>query len=193
MLPNIIFECKISRGSSSLDVTYTIKNEGATALGAFNRLHATAVDGESHFSPDTVFVELDGDTLHLMKMALPIPRGLQISAYVMPHASSVPAGQSFTETFVVALPAKERHPFKRALTRGEVTPVKPATAKRVRVTIGVFLVGPEFRLVAEHPAYPDVLTAQPPAPARAGQVLLSQDIALNIEVPVLEYQGFPWT
>jgi hypothetical protein len=193
MASNIVFSCSMNKKPTSIEVSYTITNNGSQDLGAFNRLQGIGVDGGLFFSANNVFVDLEGDTLHLMKMALPIPQGLQIAAYIPPHVSRIPAGESFTETFVLALPARVAQPFKRALIRGQVAAVTPASATKARVTIGVFPVLPELRLLAEQPAYPDVLTVQPPGPALEGQELLSQAFSLDPEASVLDYQGFPWS
>ena len=70
--------------------------------------------------------------------------------------------------------------------------MKPATAHACEIVIGVFPCTPAVRLVAEHPAFPDVLTASPPAAALAGQVTLEQRLSLSADVPMLDYVGFPW-
>ena len=192
MLDEISFDAGLIQRATELEVTYTIKNDRTEDIGVFNRLQGIAIDGGLDFSPDAVFTDLEGGVLRMMKMALPIPKGLQISAYTPPHSSLVRAGDSIRETFVLRLPVRVRHPFKRALVRGEVAAVKPATAHACEIVIGVFPCTPAVRLVAEHPAFPDVLTASPPAAALAGQVTLEQRLSLSADVPMLDYVGFPW-
>lgn len=191
MTPSISFQCSIARTAAAITITYTIKNDCPHALGVFNKLRSIAVDGALDFSPNNVYVELEGETLRFLKQALPIPPGLTMAAYVPPYASLLEKGKSLTETFSVPIPVLARHPFKRVLLSGEVVPIEPRTAGKLEVTIGVFpLVG--CHLAAEHPAFPDVRTAAPPDPAVTGQELLSAAFALTPNVDVLDYKGFPW-
>lgn len=116
----------------------------AAWIGRVDRLQGIAVDGGLDFTPDAVFVDLEEGLLRLSKMALPVPKGLSISAYIPPHASRVPAGESRTET-LVRLPAKVRQPFKRALIEGEVRAEKPEKARAVESPLGVFPAGADAR------------------------------------------------
>jgi hypothetical protein len=191
MLEKISFDCRFTERADALEVTYTIKNDSDEDLGVFNHLQGIATDGGLDFSPNSVFVDIEGDLLRLLKMALPIPPGLRITAYIPPHASLLPAGEVLTEVFTVPIPVKVRQPFKRAMIKGEVVPIKLTSAKRAEVTIGVFPAA-GTRLVAEHPAFPEVRTAAPPDPAVRGQVTLSAGFTFSREVPVLDYVGFPW-
>lgn len=192
MLDDVTLDGRLTERPGELEVTYTITNDGSVDLGVFNRLQGIAVDGGLDFTPDAVFVDLEEGLLRLSKMALPVPKGLSISAYIPPHASRVPAGESRTETFVVRLPAKVRQPFKRALIKGEVRAEKPENARAVELSLGVFPAGADVRLVAEHPAFPDVLTVITPGPALAGQVALTRRFTLTAEIDVLDYVGHPW-
>jgi hypothetical protein len=191
MTPSISFQCSIVRSAAAITVTYTIKNDRPHDLGVFNKLRAIAVDGALDFSPNNVYVDLEGESLRFLKQALPIPPGLKMAAYVPPYASLLEKGKSLTETFSVPIPVLVRHPFKRALVAGEVIPVEPRSAAKLEVQIGVFpLVG--CHLAAEHPAFPDVMTAAPPDPAVTGQELLVASFDLTPGVAVLDYKGFPW-
>ncbi|MEO7328775.1 MAG: hypothetical protein ABI193_09375 [Minicystis sp.] len=192
MAPPVSFKCSLSRTPAAIVVTYTITNDRAHDLGVFNKLRSIAVDGALDFSPDNVYVDLEGETLRFLKEALPIPPGLKMAAYLPPYAALLRKGASLTETFVVPIPIAVRHPFKRALISGEVIPVEPRIARRLEVEIGVFsLVG--CHLAPEHPAFPEAMTVVPPDPAVTGQELLSAAFSLTPEVAVLDYKGFPWS
>jgi hypothetical protein len=193
MLDKLTLDARLTQRPSEIEVTYTITNGRDEDVGVFNRLQGIGVDGGLMFSPDAVFVDLEGSLLRLSKMALPVPKGLRITAYTPPFASRVPAGESFTETFVLKIPVKVQQPFKRALIQGEVAAVKPETAKECELSLGVFPCSDGVRLVSEHPAYPDVLTAVPPDPAVKQQVVIAQRLALSADVAVLDYVGFPWS
>jgi hypothetical protein len=193
LLPSKVeFTCRIARTEAALSVSYRIENRTDEELGAWNRIRAGRPDGTHDFSPDVVYVDLEGDVLHLRKMALPIPPGLKITAYVAPNASRIPAGGVLEETFTVAIPIRVMHPFKRMLVMGEVVADKPASASRAVVTIGVFVVGTDTRLISEHPAFPDVLSAFPVGPALSRQQLLSAEFPLDPPVAVLDYRGVEW-
>lgn len=186
------FTCKASITGGVLEVTYTIDNRTAGELGAFNRIKSVRIDGTLDWSPDNVYVDLEGDTLNLRKMALPIPPNLSISAYTPPKCSRIPAGATFTETVRAAIPVRVCHPFKRALLHGTVVPDAPAKAKKAAFHLGVFPAGDGVRLVAENPAFPDVMTAVPPDPALAGQQVVTSEFLLDPPLDVLDYRVVPW-
>ncbi len=190
-MDNLSFECKLTQRSDSLVVEYTIKNDRQEDLGVFNWITGTAIDGGYQYTPDNVYRELKGDVLVLEKIALPIPPGLRMAAYIPPHASRLRAGESLTETVTVPIPIEVRQPYLRALVGGEVAPRKPVMIREVEVVIGVFPLA-DCGLVPDHPAFPDVMTAVPPAPAVDGQVKLGARFTLGSAVEVLDYVGFPW-
>ncbi|MFO0591952.1 MAG: hypothetical protein U0441_30680 [Polyangiaceae bacterium] len=193
-MDNISFDCKLTQKPDALVVEYTIKNERSEDIGVFNRISGTAIDGARDFSPNNVYREIEGEVLKLQHIALPIPPGLRMAAYVPPHATRIAAGKSVTETFVVPVPVAVRQPYLRAKVSGaggEVIPAKPVTLREVDVVIGIFPLT-ETGLVAEHPAFPDVLTVQPPYPALSGQVKLGARFTLDPAVTVLDYELFPW-
>jgi hypothetical protein len=190
-MDNLSFDCKVTQRSDSLVVEYTIKNDRPEDLGVFNRITGTAIDGAQHYSPDSVYREIQGGVLVLEKIALPIPPGLRMAAYIPPHASRLRAGESLTETFTVPLPIEVRQPYLRALVGGEVIPKKPVMIREVEVVIGVFPLV-DCGLTPDHPAFPDVMTALPPAPAVDGQVKLGARFSLGSAIEVLDYVGFPW-
>lgn len=192
MLSDVSFQCSVTPGDAALTVTYTLRNESDEELGVFNRIEGIATDGGVDFSPDRVYVELDGEVLRFMHQALHTPKGLTMTAYTPPNVSHLPARSTLVETFTVPIPVKVRHPYKRVLIRGEVIPAEPRTAQRVEVSVGVFPLGDECQLEPEHPAYPEVYTATPPDPAVRGQVILSAGFDLAAPVAVLDYKGFPW-
>jgi hypothetical protein len=188
----VVFDCKVTHTGSALEVTYVIENRTDADLGVFNRLRALRPDGTTDFSPDIVYADLEADAIHLRKMALPIPKGLQVGAYVPPNASKIGAGDLLKETFTVPIPIRVCHPFKKAMVKGEVVADKLESAGKVVVSIGVFPLGADCRLIQEHPAFPDVLSAFPPHPALSRQVVLSQDFLLDPPLAVLDYRGVDW-
>lgn len=193
-MDKITFDCKLTQKPDALVVEYTITNERDVDFGVFNRITGTAIDGARDYSPNNVYREIQGAVLLLEKIALPIPQGLRMAAYVPPHASRLSAGKTLTETFTVPVPVLVRQPYLRAKAAGvggEVIPSRPVTLSEAEVVIGIFPLA-ETGLVAEHPAFPDVLTPQPPHPAVAGQIKLGARFKLDAPIEVLDYEVFPW-
>jgi hypothetical protein len=192
MTLDVRFSCNLVRETDALIVSYGIDNRSSMDIGAFDRQRVTRLDGTNDFSDDLVYADLEGSDLHLRKMALPLLAGLQISAYVPPNASLIPAETKRDVTFRVPVPVRMCHPFKRALLRGEVIADVPAEAHSVIVEIGIFICGGSCRFESEHPAFPEVLSVIPPGPALASQSVLSQRFPLDRPLPVLDYRGVPW-
>ncbi len=193
MIDHVAFECSSTQRGGEIEITYSIKNGRGDALGVFNKISAVAIDGGLDFSPNHVYREITQGVLHLMKRALPLPPGLQVTGPLAPHASRVAPGETLTETFVVRLPVEVRQRFKFLTMRGEVRPCKPMVAREIELSIGVFPCTEEVRAVAEHPAFPEVLTLFKPAAAIAAQTVLSRRIPLRAAIAVLDYEAFPWS
>ena len=184
---------KVAVTPAALEIVATLSNRGPADVGVFNRIPVTRGDGTMSVSPDVAYVELEGDTLLVRKMALPVPEGLTLAAYVPPYASRLAPGQVLTETIRLPRPVKVMQTFRRALigTGGEVVTDRPGSARTVTVAYGLFpLAG--VRLVPENPAHPEALTALPAGPAVTGQRVLSFSATLVEPIAVLDYRVVPW-
>lgn len=186
------FQCSLKPSPAAIQISYTIHNGGVHDVGIFNRIQRVHPDGTISFDADTAYVELSGGVLFVSKMALPIPPGLNMAAYVPPHASRVAAGSAFTETISLLLPIKVMHPFRRAMLKGQVVADVPASATAVEFRVGAFPCDEQCRLVADNPAHPEALAVSPPGPAVARQELLSQRFSLREPIVVLDYRAVPW-
>src|SRR5205085_7161155 len=80
-------EFKAETTVSGLRVSYFLITDSQTAVGVFNRLMAVASDGTRNFSPENIYIELENSELHLRKMALTPPEGLQMTVRPLPHES----------------------------------------------------------------------------------------------------------
>jgi hypothetical protein len=191
----IQLDCKLDVMPSALVLAWQVTNHEPYEVGLFNRIKSVVPDGTHRFSADTAWVELDASgALLVEKRALPIPAGLGMAAYVPPNCSRLIAGGVYEETLRLPLPVPEMQPFKRALllgpTPGEAVADMPARASRVVFRVGAFPVGGGVRLVAEHPAFPDVWSATPSAVAR--QEILVRSFDLLQPVTALAYRVAPW-
>jgi hypothetical protein len=191
--PAFDFSCQLSASAQYLSIDYSLRNRGAVGIGLFNQITGVRIDGAIETSPDLAYIELEGGTLVISKLALPIPAGLHIAAYVPPFASSLAPGQTFSERVRVFLPARVTQPFRRALVRGQVVADKPAQARSLRFALGVFTLEDSLQLISENPAWPKLLTAFPPGKAVPRQQVLTKEFELQTAVPVLDYRGAPWT
>ncbi len=192
----VSFGCTLVLGPASLELSYVVTNHERQDIGIFNWIRATRADGTLDFQAEAPYVELTDDTLLVRKMALPVPPGLQVTAYVPPPASRIGANKSFSERLVLPIPVKVMQPLRAALVglkaAGQVVADSPAKAQKLRLEVGVFPIDDQCRLEAENPAHPKVLTALPPGPAIARQQVLSFDKALGKPVDVLDYKAYPW-
>lgn len=192
MNPKVDAQCTLALEPAALVVTYSIENEEDRDLGVFNRIPASRLDATSDFSPNHAYVDLEGGVLGVRQMALPVPKGLHVAAYSMPFATRIEPGKRLQETIRLPRPVRVCHPFKRALLKGEVVADTKAEATSVRVEIGIFLTGDDCRLIQEHPAFPDVLSASPPGPARLKQISLVWTFDLQAPLDVLDYRVASW-
>lgn len=187
------FDCTYNITPHHLEVRGVLANQGREDVGIFNQIRTTLPDGTTLFSPDVAYVELEEGTLLVRKMALPIPQGLNMAAYIPPLTSRLAAGSSHRETGRLPIPVKVMQPFRRALLDGQVTAARPAEAQELTVSFGVFTIEGTLQLVARDPAHLDAYTVVPPGPAVDGQEVLSQSFRLKSPLPVLDYLSVPWT
>jgi len=190
--PALDFQATLVERGVTLSIEYTVKNQTANDIGLFNRITAVRPDGTLLLSSDLAYVELQDELLLVRKLALPIPEGLRMAAYVPPYVSRVAAEELFVEHFSLTLPARVMQPFKRALLQGQVAADKPAVAKAVRLEIGYFALDSSAQLSMSNPAYPQLFSAMPPGVAVSRQHVFSRDFALRQAVPVLDYRAVPW-
>jgi len=193
---DVAFTCSLSRSDQSLELAYTIDNREAYELGLFNRIAWPRPDGTIAFSPDLAYVELEGGRLLVSQRALPIPEGLRMAAYVPPNVSRIAAHSRVSVRIVLPIAVTVMQPFQaaklRLAQRGEVVADQPATARSLRLEVGIFPVDAHCKLVAEHPAHPDVFSVLPPGPAIEHQQLLVFDAPLDPPLPVSSYRVEPW-
>lgn len=193
---NVTMTATLALRREALEIAYTIDNREPHEIGVFNWIPATRPDGTLAYWRRTAYVELVQDILLVRKMALPIPEHLGMAAYIPPDASRIAARSVFVERVVLDVPVLVMQPFRAAVIGaeaiGEVVADRPATARLLRLEIGVFPLDEHCRLESEHPAHRLVLSAAPSDPAIRRQQVLKFDARLDRAVDVLDYRAAPW-
>ena len=188
----IDFDCSLRASADALEITYSLRNLGPFEFGVFNRIRSVGPDGAPIFSADTIYLEIDAGVLRAQKVALPVPRGLQMAARSPPHVSRLMPMGLLTEIVVIPTPVKEMQPYKRALFSGQAVADVPGEFVSAIVSVGVFRVDAGCRLAAENPAHPTVLTAVDAGIAVARQQVLTKTIPLGSPIPARLYRAVPW-
>lgn len=190
------FRASLAPRSDALDITYVIENRGKHDLGIFKWIPWPRPDGTVVYPSSLAYVELVGPVVLLRKMALPVPPSLQIRELVAPKATRIPAGTTFSERIFLNVPVTVMQPFRAAALRleraADVVADAPAKARLLRLEIGVFPLDERTRLVAEHPAHPQVLTVFPPGAGISSQQSLVFDTGLDRPIRVHDYRAVPW-
>ena len=179
-----------------LKVAYAIRNLTGGDLGIFNCIPFVGASGIAIFLPSTVYVDVEGETLHLSKFVLPVPEELKMSARPVPNVSRLNPAAEFVESFALSLPLPAYNPLKRAQIAGsapssEIAAVAPVQVTSIRLSIGVFAAPRGLEFVPASPDAPDIFRLWPPGPAIDGQVVLSQTVALASSITVLDYAAIP--
>jgi hypothetical protein len=192
----VTLDCTIQVEAPALRVAYTLKNEMDTEVGVFNRLPTVRLDGTLQVLPENVYVDLEGITLHVKKLDLPVPKTLSVTVRLTPFVTRLPPRQAFQEEFRLHIPVAVCEPYRRALLTGtapgaDVVACKPAKAEIVTFSLGAFPVDKDIRFVSLAPALPGTFQVWPPGVAAARQVVLERTVRLASPLPVLDYQAVP--
>jgi hypothetical protein len=188
--------CVLALHADRLEVRYRIDNRRKDAAAVLDRIPSQDIDGAVEYDRDDVYVDLQGEVLRLTKGAL-LVREVFPGVYDYPDARLVASGASLADTFVVPIPVKVRIPYKK-LGRGETIAAKKAVAREVGVAVGVVPADAGCELSRNHPAYPDAVSVRGEVfePGGGllllGQTMLSVRFELGEELPVLDYESFPW-
>lgn len=179
-------------GAGALALDYTFTNHDAAPVCLYNRLSVVSADGSSsHVDPNAAYVELEGQSLHVRKMVLSLPPGLQAAERLTPHLCKVEPGASFHERLSFPLPVKVEQPYRLALAQSRapsghrVSASRAASATELVFSLGAVLLAAGERLIEVEPG---VHRIWPPGPAVDRQVVLLQRIDCSAQpVAVLDY------
>lgn len=204
----LTFTADVKATATELNVEYTVKNDGDGDVLLLNRIATTDVDDCAAYLPGNVYVDLDGDTLRLAKMALALPDGVNLKKRSVPEVTLVSSKQSFTERFSVPLPARIRNPMLKALIddklymaiKGnpaelakmgkEVLDREKKQFSRVKLVIAYAPVKPEYHLEPVSNADLDVLRVWPHPDQE--QLLFEKSFDLPGPRAALDYKRYPW-
>jgi len=204
----LTFTADVKATATELTVEYTVKNDGDGDVLLINRIATTDVDDYAVYLPGSVYVDLDGDTLRLAKMALALPSGVNLNKRYVPEVTRVSAKQSFTERFAVPLPARARNPMLKASIdqkfymsiKGDAEAVarmgKDLLARekkpfsKVKLVIAYAPVKPEYHLEPVSDADPDIFRVWPHPDQ--DQMLFEKTFDLPGSHEALDYKRYPW-
>jgi hypothetical protein len=188
--------CTLTREERRLVVQYRIDNHRHEEIAVLDQLPTRDIDGAPEYLPESVFVSLESETVHLIKGSV-LLRNVFPYVYDYPDARLVAAGASVSETFAVPLPVEVKVRYKHA-GKGEQANRRKAVAREVALSIGVVPTGAGCRFAREKPEYPEVVSVYGNVFEPGGglqltcQTMISARFALDEDLPVLDYQGFPW-
>jgi hypothetical protein len=145
-------ECKFERGPAGLKLGYALTNQSAVDVGALLWIPAIQPDHSSVFTPDSAYIELDGSTLHVRKMMLPLPKGTQVAERPIPFVSIIKAGQKLMQVMKLPVPVPVNHPFRQAALGlrnpgADILPAEPRSADALVLSIGIFAVAPNMKVI----------------------------------------------
>jgi hypothetical protein len=185
--------CTLRLEPAAIRLSYALKNGSGAPVGLFNRIQGVHLDGRLNLSADVVYVDFMDGVVELAKRVLSVPDGLKVNELLMPRVTRLEAGQEFKEDFVVSVPIAVNQPYRRALLRGknpagDVVADKPVQAHTVLLSLGVFPITGEMRLMPVSPAYPKIFSVWPPGLAVDGQVVLTHRAKLAVPLAVHDYR-----
>jgi hypothetical protein len=189
----ISFSCEIKRVKTGLTVTYAIRNDSAGDIGLFNRIPTIENYRETGFRPENTYIDFQGSSLLLRKMALPLPSGVRMTVRPVPYVTRVGNGQTYREEMTFSEPISVDDPMRRAsIAAASPGRVVKATRRREAASIifslGYFRGDPGVRFDAVSPQYPDIYRVWPPGPPVDRQQILTKTVSLSPPVTVMDYE-----
>lgn len=189
------FGSSLVRHPDHLEVRYRIENTGKEEIAVLDQLGTRGIGEEYEYSPHHVYVELDGEVVHLVKGALSVPPGAspREPPYGRPDARVVAPGESIEETFVVPVPVKVRNPYRRDMPPGPRFATKRAVARAVVVAVGIVPRSGATFFERSHPAHPHAVSVirLPLEPVERWQTMASKRFDLDEDLAVLDYETLP--
>ena len=177
-----------------LQVRWRLRNTGNVDLGLFARL--PDADPARSYAPDLFYVDIVAEVLHLRKMVLPVPPGLQMAERQPPGVTILRAGTEEQGAVGLAQPVRVWNPYRQAVMVGQaggkpVAATRPHRVVELAVSFGVFTLVPEERLMPLSPDHPEVYRLWPPGPAMQRQVVLTDHLPLPHAATALDYETQP--
>ncbi|MBR0652161.1 hypothetical protein GXW78_21075 [Roseomonas terrae] len=177
-----------------LRIRWRLRNVGGVDLGVFARL--PDADPARSYAPELFYIDVVADVLHLRKMVLPVPPGLQMAERQPPGVVILRVGAEEQGSLTLAQPVPVWNPYRHAVMVGEARgkPVAPTLPRRVTelaVSFGLFNLLPEEKVFPLSPDRPEVVRLWPPGASMQRQVVLTDHIALPQPVVAFDYETQP--
>lgn len=193
-LDDVTLSSTVVRHPERIEVHYVVTNHRSARLAVLNRLFGTAPDGGRDYSPNHVYVELDRDTLHLIKGALDTS-GSFVEFNPDPGVHLLEPGSKLEDRVIVPIPVKVRQPFQRVHSGpGRAIASKKALAHALVISVGVLPVDSRSGFYVDDSTRPDFLRVYPidqSGSVREYQTMLSTRFSLEADLPVLDYVAIP--
>lgn len=111
--PGLGFRVEAVARDYHLHVRYVVRNDAARDVYLLNRLFRAS---PPDFGPDIAYVEFDRPdrVVVVSKRIADVPPGMNPTSLVVPYVTPVRVGQTFTETFKLALPLRVILEYGRA-------------------------------------------------------------------------------
>jgi hypothetical protein len=189
---------EIQREQGSLLLTITATNTGDAELGLLNRVVEPGPSGRPSYDPSNAYIDIEsvGDSaLHVRKLVLPVPRGLQVGELIIPGITRLGPRASSRDQVRLPLPVPVFNPFRKALIRLKTPGATDVVASAKRIvdklvfSQGFFEIPPDARLIPVSADPPDVFRIHPPGIATQRQVVAVAEAALEEPVEALDYEA----
>jgi len=188
----ISFSCEIQRVKTGLTVNYVVRNDSAGDIGLFNRIPTIENYRETGFRPENTYIDLQGSTLLLRRMALPLPSGVNMTIRPIPYVTRVAKGQSYREELMFSEPISVDDPMRRAVlaktSPGRVPVPRRRQAESATLSLGIFQIDAEVRLTSVSAQYPDIYTVWPPGPPVDKQQILTKTVSFSPPLTIIDYE-----
>ncbi len=178
--------------SRAVVVDYQLTYHGDGTIGVFDRVPSVATDGTSYLLPNTAYVDPEGHVLHLKKLVLDKPEGLQMVGQIVPGVVILHAGEVLAEQVQLPVPIPANNPNRLAAQVNAAGgkpfhTTAPFEATSVRLSLGVFRYDASEKLIELSPAFPGVYRLWPPGPSVDRQEVVSASAPLVPPVTMLDY------
>jgi hypothetical protein len=185
-------ECKFERKPDSFRLGYSLQNDSAGDVAALLWIPALQPDHTTKFTPDSAYVEWDAGALHIRKLMLTPPAGMQAAERPIPFLSIIKAKQKLMQVMTLAVPTPVHHPFRQAVlgrAHGgmDIVPAEPRLANLLTLSIGIFPVASGMKVI---PVQADLGIVRC-WPFPTSQQILTWQTPLAPPLAVLDYRAVP--
>jgi hypothetical protein len=186
---DVSLNCQIEQNPASLIIRWTVSNRGPMDIGIFNRVRTREGD-VWRTDKNTAYFDLDGDTLVMQRLILPIPNGLSIYARIVPGVMRVAAHADYSETAELVQPIEAYQPYREALLNSwnsdrDVTVDAERKANNIKFALGYLVINPDLKLIPLSAEKPDVFRVWPLDTSK--EIIVSCAYRLQEPVRVLDY------